>query len=451
MDKMSFMGPKNAKQNQNDTRQKAISVTELVRRITRTLEMELPESLTVQGEVSNFKPHSSGHWYFVLKDDTASINAVMWRSDAGRVRFRVEDGLAVTAFGKVGVYEPRGAIQFYVRRVEPAGTGALELAFRQLCERLKAEGLFAAEHKNPLPQFPRRIAMVTSPTGAAVQDLIHTLRRRFPPIRLVLYPVKAQGVGAAEEIASAIQTLNRSAERLGGIDLMIVGRGGGSLEDLWAFNEEVVARAIYHSTIPVISAVGHETDVTVSDLVADARAATPTAAGEQAVPLWSEVSGRLETTSLRLRRQLQARMALADSQLAQLLARSPLRAPLTRIRQCEQRLDEQVLRLPAGLRRWLSRAGNRVQTTSEALGRIMTVFRRRNHDLLDARFRHLQALDPRQVVKRGYSITRIRKSGRILTAASQVRSGQALTTQLADGSKVDSEALEPGQGTLFAP
>jgi len=339
-----------------------LSVSQLTRMVRNILAEHLPETVHVVGQISNFKRHTSGHLYLTLKDASSEIRAVMWRSAASGLKFTPSDGLEVIATGHVDVYEPRGQYQLYIRKLEPRGVGALELAFRQLCEKLRKEGLFDARHKKPLRRYPRRIAVVTSPTGAAIRDIIQTVRRRFPCVELLVLPARVQGEGAAEQIAAAIRMLNAQADRLGGIDVMIVGRGGGSLEDLWAFNEEIVARAIFASRIPIISAVGHEVDVTVADLVADVRAPTPTAAAELAVPVLDDVLADLAARAVRLGRALRAGLELSRSRLRRIEQHVLFRQPELFVRQAEQRLDEAGSRLRlavsgrlGGLRRALHR------------------------------------------------------------------------------------------------
>jgi len=277
-----------AKTSGGDTGPATISVSQLTRMIKGAIEKGIPADVHVVGELSNVVRSSNGHLYFTMKDGSSEVRCVMWRTPARSIRFDLKDGLEVVATGSVDVYEPRGQVQLYVRRMEPRGVGALEMAFTQLKERLSREGLFDAGRKRALPTFPKTIAVVTSPTGAAVRDVIQTIQRRYPPVRILVFGVRVQGDGAALEVADAIRRINHERGRLGGVDVMIVGRGGGSLEDLWAFNEETVARAIYASEIPVISAVGHEIDFTIADFVADVRAATPTAAAELAVPVLAE-------------------------------------------------------------------------------------------------------------------------------------------------------------------
>ena len=322
-----------------------LTVSQLNAIIKRVLGDQLPGTLHLLGEISNFTRATSGHLYMTLKDDHSEIRGVMWRSAAERLKFEPEDGLEVIATGHVDVYEPRGQVQFYIRKLEPKGVGSLELAFRQLHDRLASEGLFDAKHKRPIPRYPRQIAIVTSPTGAAVSDILDTLRRRFPCVRALLVPVRVQGEGSAGEIAGAIGQLNAQADRLGGIDVMIVGRGGGSLEDLWAFNEEIVARAVFASEIPVISAVGHEVDITIADLVADLRAPTPTAAAELAVPVLDEIRQSLDRQRDRLGRAVRHRLDRVASRLDTLTRNEWFRDPLAVLMAREQQIDESAARL----------------------------------------------------------------------------------------------------------
>jgi len=265
-----------------------LSVSELTARLKALVETGFPH-VCVEGEISNLTKATSGHVYFTLKDEGAQLRAVMWRSAAARIRFELSDGLHVVAVGPVEVYATRGSYQIVVEQLAPQGIGPLELAFRQLYEKLAAEGLFRPERKRPLPRFPRRIALVTSPAGAAVRDMLQVITRRWPACPIVIVPVPVQGASAAPEIAAAFQSLAKIPD----VDVVITGRGGGSLEDLWAFNEEVVARAIFACPIPVVSAVGHEIDVTIADLIADRRALTPSEAAELVVPQRTEILSEL--------------------------------------------------------------------------------------------------------------------------------------------------------------
>ena len=294
---------------------RTLTVSQLNALVKRVLGDQLPGTIHLIGEISNLSRPASGHVYLTLKDDRGEVRCAMWRSSVSALKFAPADGQEVIATGHVELYEPRGQYQFQIRKLEPRGTGALELAFRQLRARLARDGLFEAGRKKPIPRYPRHIAVVTSATGAAVRDILKTLKRRCPCVSVFLYPVRVQGDGAAREIADAVTRLNRCAAALGGIDAMIVGRGGGSLEDLWAFNEEIVARAIYASRIPVISAVGHEVDVTIADLVADLRAPTPTAAAELAVPILDEVLETLTRHESRIRRAARHRLDLSRSRI----------------------------------------------------------------------------------------------------------------------------------------
>ena len=346
------------------------SVTQLTRLIKLTLNEHLPEKVTVTGEISNFKRHSSGHLYFTLKDENAHLPAVMWRSNAERTKFKPADGLAVVATGRIDLYEPQGKYQFYIDKLEPEGIGALELAFRQLADTLRKEGLFDEKHKKPIPAFPETIAIVTSPTGAVIEDITKTLHRRFPIVRKLLYPVTVQGEGAAAEIARAVTDLNRRQMEFGGIDVMIVGRGGGSIEDLWAFNEEIVARAIFASRIPIISAIGHEVDTTIADLVADRRAATPTAAAEIAVPVLAELRDNISCYQQRLSYALTQEREAAARELKNLVTRPFFTRPLDPVRSRQQILDEQSATLAQMITERLRRATRRLETTTTVLRRI---------------------------------------------------------------------------------
>jgi len=399
-----------------------MTVSEVTRLIKDTLETAFP-SVWVVGEISNLRRPRSGHLYLTLKDERAQLRAVIWRGVAQRLRFEPADGLAVIARGAITVYSPRGEYQLVIQRLEPRGIGALELAFQQLKEKLAKEGLFDPARKKPLPPFPTHIAVVTSPTGAAIRDIITVIRRRFPALRVTLYPVRVQGEGAAQEIAHAIAELNR----IGGFDLMIVGRGGGSLEDLWAFNEEVVARAIASSRIPVVSAVGHEIDLTISDLVADRRALTPTEAAELVTPRLDEVLAALEGLRGRLAQALRHRLTEAEGRLREVGARLRPARFLEVVRLREQYLDElgargarAVSRLAERARERLARAGVR-----------------------------LQSLSPLAVLGRGYSVTRLVPSGRVVTSAAQAPPGSLVETILAEGllrSRVEeTEATHPYQ------
>ncbi|MBE7491105.1 MAG: exodeoxyribonuclease VII large subunit [Planctomycetes bacterium] len=387
----------------------AITVTELSNRLKRSIEGAFG-NVAVTGELGNYRgPHHSGHVYCNLKDAGAQIKLIIWRGTLQRLRFELKDGLEVTIVGKLDVYTKRGEYSLVATGIEPRGLGGLQLAFQQMYERLQAEGLFDDGHKRELPRYPQRIAVVTSPTGAAIRDIITTARRRNRLVEILVWPARVQGDGAAEEVARAIRRLNELNDRLR-IDVMIVGRGGGSLEDLWAFNEEPVARAIYHSAIPVVSAVGHEVDTTIADLVADLRAPTPTAAAEIVVP---ELAGMLELVNeqkLRLSRGLRHTVELWAERLETLKSRMAAMGPLNQVRREQQRLDYL----------W--------ENTQRAMQRRLDTAR----ELVTAQGQRLNALSPLAVLQRGYSITRNAR-GEVIKEAEQVKSGDELVTRLARG------------------
>ncbi len=332
-----------------------LTVTELTRMVGGAIRKALPRDIHVVGELSNVSVPAGGHLYFTLKDESSEVRCVMWRSSARSLRFQPSDGLEIVATGSVDVYEPRGQYQLYVRRMEPRGTGALELAFRQLKTRLEQEGLFDPKRKRPLPRFPERIAVVTSRTGAALRDILQTIERRYPCARVLVYGVRVQGEGAAEEVAEAIRRINHARDALGGVDVMIVGRGGGSLEDLWAFNEEVVARAIHTSVIPVVSAVGHEVDFTIADFVADVRAATPTAAAELVVPVRAELTADIDARQHRLTRAVHRVLETTGARLLLVERSEWFRDPAGRVRRLQQAVDEASSRLLLAASRALGR------------------------------------------------------------------------------------------------
>jgi exodeoxyribonuclease VII large subunit len=334
------------------------SVSELTGRIRDLLTRNFT-AIFVEGELSNCQFPQSGHMYCTLKDDRAQIRCVCFKTQLRLMKFRPENGLHVTVSGSISVYETRGEYQIYVENIEPVGLGALQLAFDQLKKRLEAEGLFAAERKKPLPMLPRCIGLITSPTGAAVRDVVRILRRRFHNVYLTLYPVRVQGEGSAAEILRALQFFNRQQT----VDVLIVARGGGSLEDLWSFNEETVARAIAHSTIPVISGVGHETDFTIADFVADVRASTPSAAAELVVQTRREFDKHVADLRGALAEQIRYRILVLRGRVHEFAARRGFRRPLDLLRQQRQRADEMTSRLAQGLRANLERGRKRFTAT----------------------------------------------------------------------------------------
>jgi exodeoxyribonuclease VII large subunit len=383
---------------------KFLSVTELNELIKGTLESRL-DALWVQGEISNFRVPPSGHYYFTLKDDKSQICAVMFRRQGGGLRFLPENGLAVLCFGKVSLYSVRGDLQLYVDDMEPQGQGALYLAFEQLKKKLAAEGLFAPERKKALPFLPATIGIVSSDRGAALHDMLRILRDRYADRRVVIRPVRVQGEGAAKEIAEAIADLNCFA----GVEAIIVGRGGGSLEDLWAFNEEIVARAIYASKIPVVSAVGHEIDFTIADFVADHRAPTPTAAAEFILPRKRDLLEQIQVLELQLLKEMEFKLETAKENLNALLKR--LSDPGRKLRENQQRLDELSIDL---LRRFQERVRQSKNSLAELAGR-------------------LSALSPLAVLERGYAIAHKLPGERIVKSAAALQAGDLIRITFAEG------------------
>jgi exodeoxyribonuclease VII large subunit len=372
----------------------ALSVSQLTALLKGTVE-ESFHDVWVSGEVTGVTHHRSGHIYFTLKDDASKIRGVVWRTTAQRLKFQVKDGMEVLCRGGIEIYPPRGDYSLVCRQMEPRGLGALQLAFKQLQEKLAAAGLFDAARKRPLPKFPKRIAFVTSPTGAAIQDFLQVCNRRFRGTHILIIPARVQGEGSAAEIVRGIQIANRLAEPP---DVLVVGRGGGSLEDLWSFNEEIVVRAIHASKIPVISAVGHEVDVTLADLVADVRALTPSEAAELAVPSAQELLAQIAVLQRQLTKGLHNRVSSARTHLQRLSTRPVLSKPFSRLRLLSRRLDE----------------------LDESATRSL---RRRQSPLT-----------------RGYSVT-TREDGSIVRDSSEIREGTVLVTQVAKG-KILSRVME---------
>jgi exodeoxyribonuclease VII large subunit len=389
-----------------ETQRHIYTVTELTAEIRATLE-DVFTGIWVSGEISNFHHHTSGHMYFTLKDEASQIRAVMFRGQNRLLRFRPEDGMAVVAFGRLTVYERRGEYQVSVEHLEPKGVGALQMAFEQLKQRLEAEGLFEAARKRPIPLLPERIGVITSPTGAVIRDILNVLGRRFADINLVVCPVPVQGAEAAPGIVDALQMLNR----MGGFDVLIVARGGGSIEDLWAFNEEAVARAIAASKIPVISAVGHETDFTIADFVADLRAPTPSAAAELVMARKDELVQRVDDLLDRLvgavtRQQegLAERLHGLERTLAVLSPAERIRHQAQRARDLARRLETKAAHLLERLRAGLERAAGK-----------------------------LDSLSPLAILGRGYSICFKLPDGAIVKDAAGLAPGDQLRVRLHQG------------------
>ena len=398
----------NPSQPTSPTGEPVLSVSDISLLVKQTLE-ELFPSVWVTGEISNFRRPSSGHAYFDLKDESAVLHSVIWRSAVGRLRFEPEDGQQVICHGAIDVYPPHGKYQFIAQRMEPVGEGALQLAFRQLHQRLMQEGLFDDKHKQTLPKLPASIAVVTSPTGAAVRDFLNIAARRWPATKVMIIPARVQGDGAAAEIVTGIRQANRLSKKP---DVLVVTRGGGSLEDLWCFNEEIVVRAIFHSQIPVVSAVGHEIDVTLSDLVADVRAPTPSAAAEISLPDQADIRNRLAQHQARLRSLLKSRANDASQRVSALATNRVFRRPLDWLRDHAQHLDE------------LDERGRM------AITRQLQAQRR----ALAATAARLESLSPLAVLGRGYSLTLREDNREIVRGIAQLSEGERIVTQLSHGS-----------------
>jgi exodeoxyribonuclease VII large subunit len=410
------------------------------------------EQVWVQGEVSNLSFPSSGHIYFTLKDTGAQLRCVMFKGSVKNLKFRPTDGMALIARGRVSVYDQRGEYQLICEYLEPAGVGALQMAFVQLKERLAKEGLFDETHKHPLPPFPRRIGVITSATGAAIHDILNVLKRRFASLEILLYPVRVQGEGAALEIARAIDDMNR----LGQVDVLIVGRGGGSLEDLWAFNEEVVARAVYRSKLPVISAVGHETDWTICDFVADLRAPTPSAAAELVIASSLELRGQLDALSRHLRMAIESRLTAMETRVDAL--RRSLHDPSSMLGHLAQRVDDLTGHLEMALenaamrrRELLERLQSRLSYHSpdrqtERLRQQLTTLSAQSEQLIRDKVRglkhafggmaaRLEVLSPLRTLSRGYAIATT-SDGTVVTTVAQLAEGDRIKVQLYHGKAV---------------
>jgi exodeoxyribonuclease VII large subunit len=448
---------------------RVFSVSELTADIRRVLERSLGQ-LWVSGEVTNCRAQSSGHVYFTLKDAGAQVSCVLFRSDSVANRSALQDGQKVILKGELTVYEPRGQYQLHVLAIEPQGVGALQIAFEKLKQKLAAEGLFAPERKRTLPRFPQRIGLVTSPTGAALRDVLHAVQRRHPSLEIILVPCAVQGPAAAGEIAAAIAQLNQWSQRPGGkLDVILLTRGGGSLEDLWAFNEEAVARAIVQSAVPVDSAVGHEIDFTISDYAADVRAATPTAGAEILTEGVFAAARWVAEIQDRMGEAVRRRISSEQRHLGQLSQRLRALHPRRQFNRQLQRLDDLQSVLTRSLRRELQQrqlaarqlglrlrrlrpsrlldqrreelARQRVRLREQSSNRLRSL--RQHCDALAAR---LRLLGPEQVLARGYSITQDARTGKVIRTARQTRPGQKLKTRLQSG-EVQSvvEAKEEGR------
>jgi exodeoxyribonuclease VII large subunit len=432
-----------------DARRKVYTVYEITTEIKRSVEAF--GSVWIQGEISNFKHHSSGHMYFSLKDDRAQLKAAFFRNNNLYVKFRPEDGLEVVVRGRLSVYEPRGDYQIIVEYMEPVGLGSLQLAFDQLKERLRKEGLFDEARKKRLPLLPGKIGIVTSPTGAALRDMLRILERRNASLRVLVYPAKVQGLGAAEEIVAGVRYFNTRDD----IDVIIIGRGGGSIEDLWAFNEEAVARAVYDSRIPLISAVGHEIDFTISDFVADLRAPTPSAAAEMVSGAREDLRATVLSLLQRAVQAVRLDFERRRSRLERLAGSRAFNVAPNKIREFQQRFDEAALRLGESMRRFISAQRHRGQMMHTRLakidlrrlvgmsGQVLAGHQRqllasvelrlqKERSRLELATGRLHALSPLEILARGYAICR-NAEGRIMKDAALATAGDRVSVKLARG------------------
>ncbi len=400
----------------------ALSVTQVNLYIKEIMNRDdVLTDVLVKGELSNFKAHSSGHMYMSLKDETGVMRAVMFRSSAAKLNFKPQNGMKVVAHGRVTVYERDGQYQLYIDHMQQDGIGDLYVAFEQLKNKLGAEGLFDPAHKKPLPKYPKRVGVVTAPTGAAIRDIINVLTRRFSYSDVVLYPVLVQGENAAQSIVSAIRYMNETH----GADVLIVGRGGGSIEDLWAFNEEIVARAIYDSEIPIISAVGHEIDFTIADFAADLRAPTPSAAAELAVPAQSELSEKFHNVYVRLYGQVQRMLERKELELKRFRERPVLLNPTVK-------LEEQQIYIDRLRQDFITRAERVMEQKKKELGILAS---------------KLDGLSPLGTLSRGYAVAK-GADGRVVRSAKQVNIGDEMTVLLEDGA-VKTQVLECETGGIL--
>ncbi|MDM7998017.1 MAG: exodeoxyribonuclease VII large subunit [Acidobacteriota bacterium] len=431
------------------SQRKIYSVSDITAEIKRSL--DVLGIVWIQGEISNFKRHTSGHLYFSLKDARAQIKAACFRNNNMYLKFRPEDGMEVVARGRLSVYEPRGDYQVIVEYMEPVGLGSLQLAFDQLKEKLRKEGLFEDSHKVPLPLLPRKVGLVTSPTGAAVRDMLRILKRRNASLDVLVYPVKVQGQGAAEEIAAGIRYLNSRRD----VDVIIIGRGGGSIEDLWAFNEEVVARAIYASELPLISAVGHEVDFTIADFVADLRAPTPSAAAEMVSGAREDLRAGVNSLRGRLYQSMRRGLDRRRLQLERLANNRAFTVAPNKIRDLEQRFDENTLRMIQAMQRLTDGARHRERMLDARLkgldlrrliARKKDLLARNSQELITAvrvrlhseraRFElavgKIDALSPLGILKRGFALCRDAR-GAIVKKAVDVSPGDRVRVTLGSG------------------
>ncbi|MCR9292581.1 MAG: exodeoxyribonuclease VII large subunit [bacterium] len=395
-----------------------LSISQLNWYIKNLLEQSVPK-VWVEGEISDLSRPSSGHLYFTLKDDQSQVRGVIWRSTAARMKFQLKDGMAVVCCGAVEVYPPRGSYQLIVNQVHPQGVGPLQLAFQQLHEKLSAQGLFAPERKKALPRFPKRIGIISSPSGAAVHDFLEAAKDRWSDVHLMLIPSRVQGEQASADIVKAIELAHRLRPRL---DILVLSRGGGSMEDLWCFNEETVVRAVSNASIPTVSAIGHEIDVTLCDLVADVRALTPTHAAHIVLPNRDELAARLTQIGGRLNRALRSRSQAMRLRLDGLTHRGILTRPHELHKARRQMIDELEMQAHEQVRDVVGRRQDRIRSLARAL----------------------EALSPLNVLARGYSLSRKHGSPLSLRSVEQISAGEMLETRLMDGTLLSTVAsVEP--------
>ena len=407
---------------------KVYVVSELTRLIKSALENTFG-SLWLEGELSNVRRPSSGHYYLTLKDDAAQISGVLFRGNQRGLKFRPADGMKVRVFGEISVYERAGNYQIIIRSMEESGKGALQERFEKLKKKLKAEGLFDPERKKPLPMLPRHVGIVTSETGAAIRDILNVINRRFSNLHIVLAPVRVQGDGAEREIAEGIRQLNR----LGGLDVLIVGRGGGSIEDLWCFNEECVARSIADSSIPVISAVGHEIDFTITDFAADLRAPTPSAAAELVVGRKDDFEEKISATGRRLAGACAERLLRARNALLEFSGSYVFREPGNLAKQYFQRIDGLQMQMTSALKAGAEKTRGRIHDLKTRAGHAAAMQLREASERTGRCEAQLRSLNPLAVLGRGYSITR-GPDGAVLRSTDSLKKGQRIVTRLHEGS-----------------
>jgi len=412
--------------------EKYICVSQLTRYIKFKIDTdEHLKQVFLKGEISNFKAHTRGHYYFTLKDETSRINAVMFQSSVTKLKFLPEDGMKVLVTGRISVYEATGGYQIYVDEMIEDGIGNLYIQFEQLKKKLELEGLFAKEHKRPIPRIPSKIGIITASTGAAIRDILSTIQRRWPFTETILFPSLVQGASAAPNIVRQIENAQQYD-----LDVLIVGRGGGSIEDMWCFNEEIVARAIYHSKIPIISAVGHEIDFTIADFVADLRAPTPTGAAEMAVPNKKEVLEYFRQLSLRLQKEMENKILSGREKLKSLKSSYALENPISIYQMKEQQLDTILEKIQLIMKATTYNQRVRFDTLLQTAFYGVQNNQKNQKHRFEKMLNKLEVLNPILTIGRGYSITR--KDSKVVESISNLKKGDTLEIELRDG-KIDTE------------